>query len=327
MLYKFAIISSILALTLTGCADKNQENKENFAKVIKSAKNSDLLIKIDKKLGNIMNEVAAKPGLSLTKPTLNDERIAQRATKALLAYVESDNTNAMISNTLVHLISTAHRMYSGNAAQFDAAVNRLEMTLVTKLGSPNSALEFPNYEPYDFVRAVFHILTDKMFGIDHTASVTRALKCASGASEMCDGRSNELVQKMLSAMSRINDMIPPEVVVHESLGKLIFLPIYVFLNHESVPVEFRQWTVHIVNALVELVANAPKDPQQAQEYFASALEMIQFTDAEMHMITNIGRNVERLMSKLDMSGFMRHMNPQAGALQSNNPVFGFITNI
>ena len=307
MLYRYIVFVSIGALTFTGCDDsKQQVEKEKFAKLVKSAKNSDLIVKLDRNLGNAVDRVAAKPIPSFAKATLDDRRIAQRATKALMAYVEFDGSDPSVEKTLVEFIATAHSMYGSKDKLFDTAVDRLEMSLV-KQKTPY-AMRFPNFEAYDFVRAVFHIFTDPLFDINHEKDVTRALSCAGGQSSMCDGPSNVLVQKILNAMERIGQLIPADVVIHQSMPKFVLLPIYLFLSHNSIPIEFREWTVQLVNGFVELAANAPTDPTEANEYFESAMSMMELSEDELRMLDNISRNVKQLMSRLELSGLMGNMN-------------------
>ena len=303
MLIRIVSLSVVIASTLTGCAEnKAQAEKAKFANAIKSVKNADAIAKVDVQLNDIMNRVAAKPSWSIKKGAVDDMQVAKRAVNALLAYVELDRySDPEIVRVMSDMIGSARKM-SLDAALFDSAVDNLDMTLRKR---SRDAMVFPNYQAYEFVRAVFHILTDGLFDIDHSKDVQDSLRCASGAlGNSCQGSRNPLVVSVLSAIQRIRNIMPPNADIPVNMGKIVFLPVYIFLNHNSIPREFRDWTVKLLNAIVEFIENAPKDPEAAQEYFETAMDLIEFTPEESRMLDNIGRNIQKLIEKIEMKRMM-----------------------
>ena len=299
MIYRSIAVTAVFAYTLIGCYESHSEAmKREFVQVAKSAKNANMLQKFDQDL----NEVARRlrdVGIDLPKGSANDAQVASRAVDALLAYTEISQVDKQIRDLLISYTASARSMYSSHTSLFDLAVNNLETSLV-KEKDPKS-LALPNYAVYDFVRAVFHILTDEYFHIDSSSEITKALECSSGVVASCVGPSNTLNREVLYVMGAVTLAFNQDDVSDDlptQLQKSLFAPIYVFLNHKSIDYGMREWIVKVAVAFAKMLTTAPRDPREMAEHLNDAFSQIQLSQADKVMIQRISGNLEFIGRRL-----------------------------
>jgi len=304
MLYRSLAVTVFAAYTLSGCSESHSEaKKREFVEVAKSAKNVNMLQKVDKDLGKLQARVMTAR-LEIPKGSADDTQVAARAVDALIAYFEIGQVDKQVREILISYTASARSKYSSHAALFDSAVSHLETSLV-KQKDPKS-LALPNYAVYDFIRAVFHILTDEYFGIESQSDFVKALECSSGVVAACIGPSNKLNQEVLDSMSVVTPTFKQYIIDDDFaatlVGKSLFAPIYVFLNHQSIDYEIREWAVKLAVSFANMLANAPTDPEEMVEYLRDARSQIELSQADMVMIQRIRMNLKFLQSRLQSRG-------------------------
>ncbi len=270
----------------------------NFAQVVDSGKQDDLINKFDQQVDAIAKRVASKK-VVVPEGNKHDIEIASKATSALLAYTEAERAelDPNVSEVLTSIIGSGRKMSAPLTAVFDSAVDNLYSTLVSK--PSHKSLYFPNYEVYDFTMAVFQIITNDWFEISSIDGIETALKCAAGMATFCTGFSNKMNDSVVELMSRLGALFLPNVLIHQSLPKAVFMPMYIFLNHKSIPIEIREFIVRLLRAGVELLENAPIDNQQAFErYLNDAISRVRFTGAETAMLMRIEKNLRLIISRM-----------------------------
>ena len=297
MIYRSLAVTAVVAYTLTGCSETHSEAmKREFVEVAKSAKNANMLQKIDEDVNKVTRRFQVV-GMDLPKGSADDAQVASRAVDALLAYSEFSAVDKQIRDLLISYTASARSMYSTHAALFDSAASNLETSLV-KQKDPKS-LALPNYAVYDFVRAVFHILTDEYFHIDSSSEITKALECSSGVVASCVGPSNTLNQQVLDAMVSVSQAFSQDLSDNlTQLQKSLFAPIYVFLNHKSIDYEMREWIVKVAVAFAKMITTAPRDPREMAEHLSDAVSQIQLSEADLVMIQRILGNLECIQKRL-----------------------------
>ena len=295
LLYTIPIFCFV-ASNLSGCADDGAQSKEKFAQVVQSAKKDGLMNKVDKQLDLLANRVGSKDFI-LPVAQLKDTESAGKAVAALLTYMQPKKVDPAVVAHLKQVFGSARVGMKGEfASLFDSAAMNLEATIV-HAPQPGAAITFPNYAVYDFLKAVFHLLTDEFFEVKNPQDIEAALKCASGTKSFCKGSSNEMNESVISLINRFTSLIPSDVVVDVDLTKFVFAPLYIFFNHESIPRDIRIFALDFLTAGVELVENAPKDPQEAAEYYQDALKQAKLTEAEHLMLYKIQVNMEFIAKK------------------------------
>lgn len=287
----------VVASTIHGCADKSAASQDKFAQAVLSAKSEGLISKADQQIEHIARRVGVKRFV-LPSPLPSDKDFAGKATAALVTYFQVVNVDRSVVSSLVEIMGSVRRMKPEFSALLDSAAKHLESKI--SRGYQSEALAFPNYAVYDFIKAVFQLLSDDIFEVNNSKDIESALKCASGDFQNCKGKSNSFNDAVVGLMNRLRILIQSEPDLNVDLPKLFFAPLYIFFNYESIPIDIREFALKLLSAGMELIENAPKDdPQAAAEYFAGAMSRIQLTDAEKRMLLNIQVNLKLIASRID----------------------------
>jgi hypothetical protein len=322
MLYRSITLTFFVTYSLSGCSETLSEAKKNeFVQVSKSAKNANVISKMDDNLAKLAKRLDSHP-IDIPRGGSDDLQVATRAVDALIAYSEVDQVENLIRECLIYYAASARKKAPKYSVLIDSAASHLDATLV-KQKDPKF-LASPNYAVFDFIRAVFYILTDDALGIDSSSDITKALECSSGVAASCVGPSNKLNQEMLDSMQVVTQVFPGGDDLDRQVGKILFAPIYVFLNHQFIDYEIREWIVKLTVALANMVANAPTDPQEQEEYFRDASRRLEYTQADQLMVHRISRNLDTIQRHLALRGFdapsrrneIRFSAPMTAALDS-----------
>jgi len=278
-MYRISTIALIATTAiLSGCADKSEAPKQEFVEVFEMARKSQLINQIDVQLGKVAKKLGNNGGILGPQGDDEDRKVGQTAQAALVAYFGIPQK----SDHVTEMIASARHLYAKDVAAFDQAVE----------GIKSADSKFPNYSVYEFVRANVEILTNDLFDINtETARVgiQKALACAADKGKC--GVVSPTTLELLSVKDKILSLVSLRGNTLVSDIKLVFLPFYVFVNHSSIPIEFREMLISLIRSLANLAEAIKADPESAEGIFRDLEARLQPTPEERLMLASIERHV------------------------------------
>jgi len=285
----FAVIATTVCFS--GCADKSEAPKQEILNAVGAARSSGLIHKVDEQLQRAATRIVAKKGIAIPQGGEQDIAVAQRGQAALMAYFGIPQAVDQVTQ----LIASARKLYAQNVVSFDQAVEGINM----------ADSVFPNYSVYEFVRATIEIISNDIFDIQSdaaTAEIQKALACASDK-RRC-GSVSPMTLQVLSVKDRILSLIPPSMGIRVSELKLVFLPLYVLVNHASIPLEYREIFMTCLTGLADLAEAIEADPESAEAIFRDLFDRVELTREETAMLINIQNHIATIARALGVGGYV-----------------------
>jgi hypothetical protein len=289
-MYRISAIVLVAATAcFSGCSDNTEAPKQQIVSVVESARKADLIQKMDQDLNGIARKIRGK---QVVIPTgdVGDHAMGLRASSALMTYFEIPEIVGRVERDPVSdLIASARKLASADVELFDQAVLNIE----SQMRQGSFIRQFPNYSVFSFIQAIVEIVSNDIFEVKTEAakvSVLSNLLCASDASEC--GIASPLTARVLAAIERVKSVIPAEIPFSAQDEKAVFAVFYVLFNHAAIPVEYREFFMSMVDALVDLIVAIVPNPESAQEVLADLVNRIQLTPREMVLIGSIRQHIE-----------------------------------
>jgi hypothetical protein len=301
-----SIISiAVTANSLCGCADKQTAATNQIAEVVESARRANLMQQIDEKLNTVFKHIAAK---DILIPDASDDisRIASVMREHLFFYFgipenqywETKVEDLIKAATVLYTLNderfdgTDGQMYGSNRVLFLSAVEDISNSLLNR--------GFDEWFPYsgifDFVRAAIQIVSDPFLEIDSSRDIKDAFVCASGLN-LCMAKRNKLNEEVVN---KIESVVLPEHLskIYPKIGRWVFAPIYIVLNHPDIPLDVRRWVVDAFKAFVYTGEAVEWDKTAAVEFLNRTTEELRVTPEEFAMIEDIKRKIETLVGEV-----------------------------
>ena len=299
----------LVASGLWGCGFNA---RENFVSVVEAARKDDFIQKADRAIVQFATRVARTKDPQAKNL---DYRIAHSAARAILVYVEAEKLCPDIYQDMTKIIAAASSIAGNNhMILFDMAVSNLVSK--SNLYWNSKTMVMPSYEVYEFGKAVFQLLTDDdQFDISSKQEIDTALRCAAKGASSCQGPSRNLTDNVFGLMARVSALIPPANEFPPNIvrfHKIVFLPFYIVLTRETVSKEFRELFVRVIEATVDLLENAPKNPEEARMFYSEAFSGLRY--GERYALNNIRLNINYIMTRI---GLGRYILPSNIHIQPN----------